>query len=963
MATSVVNPRVQFFANNGRPLIGGRIHTYVAGSSTRARTYKDAAKAQPNTNPIILDGRGEAQIYLAEGVEYKFVVEDSKGALIYTQEPVYGAIWPNVDSWPTNSMLAFKYAMQSEAARDEAYAAVESIGVVHFFDKYADYAGGISAGEIVEIANDETRNNFRTRYKIQIDGSLQYLVTLPSQSSIRHAILYYSDFATATAAATTLLNGQAVDAPDAAGRPARWTVLDGALAFARFTAERAVDIADAGAVPNVDCGSLLLSLIDAGSPIIVPSGDYVATIADFDGVAKFWANLSRITTFGKLVVTLPAGKVLIPAAASVTSNLSGLSIKGQLPTSLAVTGVAGVTPGFFTAYDGFGVQKTDWRYYEVTYAVADASSISVGDYVHIPWVSGDNSENTGALSHLGVHEVIAKAGNQITVLISSHYAPSTSIAAIEMQKMPTVLSFATEATFGVPAIVIANGGILGGNTPNELGGISDMVLVGKGCVINMPDGRGPGAFDAFGQGGHTGVVVRDNSRLMCGRNLCFSGWPASSLASSRNSALNSIYPITSSMAGRNAYVCSGSSMEMQNIVIGGRNYGTIATGSMNDGFENQDNGHMYADYSFAIGNHRTGYSNTGNAYGNFQTGTAIGNRSGGLIADGSHCIFKPGISKYNTDFGLRAQNRGLINAAGAEVRGNTVVGVYSSDGSEIQFGSGKSWENGPVGSRLDYRAYTGGRIEAVNTAVAGYTAVSVPPMNVIGPNGSVVSSTTVPTSIYLSASSTIGITLDSTNTTLFGTSGVDFPNGRIKVGGNVVAGGSIIHSVDNSYPFGLPAYRATVVYASSGAINTSDAREKSVPLTIDDAVLDAWGDVQLICYKWLSAIQQKGEDFARWHFGVIAQQVRDAFTARGLDGTRYGLLCYDEWQDEYQSVISTQINKYGESEEYDTGEKRLILAAGNRWGIRADQCLFLEAAYQRREMQRLKARVSALEMN
>lgn len=241
MATSVVNPRAQFFANNGRPLIGGRIHTYVAGSSTRARTYKDAAKAQPNTNPIVLDGRGEAQIYLAEGVEYKFVVEDGKGALIYTQEPVYGAIWPNAADWPSDATLAFKYAMQSEAARDEAYAAVESIGVVHFFDKYADYAGGISAGEIVEIENDETRNNFRTRYKIQIDGSLQYLVTLPSQSSIRHAILSYPDYAAASAAAATLPDGQAVDALD---EKKRYKVQAGALVFVVNLDQLRLDLAE-----------------------------------------------------------------------------------------------------------------------------------------------------------------------------------------------------------------------------------------------------------------------------------------------------------------------------------------------------------------------------------------------------------------------------------------------------------------------------------------------------------------------------------------------------------------------------------------------------------------------------------------------------------------------------------------------------------------------------------------------
>ena len=139
---------------------------------------------------------------------------------------------------------------------------------------------------------------------------------------------------------------------------------------------------------------------------------------------------------------------------------------------------------------------------------------------------------------------------------------------------------------------------------------------------------------------------------------------------------------------------------------------------------------------------------------------------------------------------------------------------------------------------------------------------------------------------------------------------------------------------DNNQALGRTAFRWSTVYAGTGTINTSDAREKTAPLPIDDSVLDAWGDVQLITFQWLESIRLKGEDGARWHFGVIAQQVRDAFDAHGLDGTRYGLLCYDEWE---------------------SGE------AGNRWGIRPDQCLFLEAAYQRRNHQRLLARIEALE--
>lgn len=172
MATSVVFPRVQFFADNGRPLIGGRIHTYIAGTSSRAPTYKDAARAQPNTNPIILDGRGEASVYLTEGVEYKFVVEDSKGALIMTQEPVYGAIWPDPESWPSDATLAYQYML-------DARAAASAIGPLKFYDTYAQAVSdlpNLSEDDLVEIAQDETRaSSPRARYKVA-SGALVFVI-------------------------------------------------------------------------------------------------------------------------------------------------------------------------------------------------------------------------------------------------------------------------------------------------------------------------------------------------------------------------------------------------------------------------------------------------------------------------------------------------------------------------------------------------------------------------------------------------------------------------------------------------------------------------------------------------------------------------------------------------------------------------------------------------------------------
>lgn len=178
---------------------------------------------------------------------------------------------------------------------------------------------------------------------------------------------------------------------------------------------------------------------------------------------------------------------------------------------------------------------------------------------------------------------------------------------------------------------------------------------------------------------------------------------------------------------------------------------------------------------------------------------------------------------------------------------------------------------------------------------------------------------------------------------------------------------------DDSATLGAPDRRWKQLNAITGVINTCDAREKTAPMAIDDAVLDAWGDVQIVTGQWLESIRQKGADVARWHFWPIAQQVRDAFAARGLDGTRYGLLCYDEWGDEYEPIFEERevteavpdpdspdgTRTITTTKELPTGESRLVRAAGDRWGIRPDQCLFLEAAYQRRRCDRIEARLSA----
>jgi hypothetical protein len=92
MATTSLapTPKLQFFDANGAPLAGGLLYTYEAGSTTPLATYTDSTGVSANTNPIVLDSRGEANVWL-EGAIYKFALYTSVGVLIWTVDNINGS--------------------------------------------------------------------------------------------------------------------------------------------------------------------------------------------------------------------------------------------------------------------------------------------------------------------------------------------------------------------------------------------------------------------------------------------------------------------------------------------------------------------------------------------------------------------------------------------------------------------------------------------------------------------------------------------------------------------------------------------------------------------------------------------------------------------------------------------------------------------------------------------------------
>jgi hypothetical protein len=82
-------PKAQFFAADGTPLVNGRLYSYVAGTTTPLATYVNSAGITQNTNPVILNSRGEANVWLDNGVLYKLALHDATDALIWTVDNVY----------------------------------------------------------------------------------------------------------------------------------------------------------------------------------------------------------------------------------------------------------------------------------------------------------------------------------------------------------------------------------------------------------------------------------------------------------------------------------------------------------------------------------------------------------------------------------------------------------------------------------------------------------------------------------------------------------------------------------------------------------------------------------------------------------------------------------------------------------------------------------------------------------
>lgn len=153
--------------------------------------------------------------------------------------------------------------------------------------------------------------------------------------------------------------------------------------------------------------------------------------------------------------------------------------------------------------------------------------------------------------------------------------------------------------------------------------------------------------------------------------------------------------------------------------------------------------------------------------------------------------------------------------------------------------------------------------------------------------------------------------------------------------------GSLSPAQDNAYPIGSAASRVTTVFATNGAIQTSDARMKTEvrPMTDDEISASKAIAKEFGFFKWLQRVADEGDE-ARWHAGITVQRVMEIMKENNLDAMKYGIVCHDVWDEEV--VISPDPD-----DEQKTIET--IVAAGDRYSLRySELSIFIARGLEQR---------------
>lgn len=838
----------QFFDSSGNPLTGGKIYTYLAGTTTPYPTYTNINGNVAHTNPIILDSAGRVpsgEIWLSTGVGYKFVLNNSADVLIATY-----------DNIPSSA--------QPPAAND-----ADSI---QYQEGVTVQAGSFVIGET---------------YKIATIGNTDFTLIGAAANTVG---LYFTATGVGTGTGTAEFSRSVGDK------------------FRDF-----VSLKDVGAVGDGvnDDRPALVAAFATGKAIYIPTGTYYisSSVAHSGPVIMYGDGDSSILT---------SNTSLFAASNASNSMLRDFRIERKdTPTTVVRAYPDFSTWTIGTTGEGYmpGINDDDG----VWAALTPQQQAETGTWFELSAAT----DNAGVMGqNISIENISSNFGSLIVI-----NCDNVTIRGCRLR--------GERASTG--CIWIKNYEAVALGSPQA----KNIVIEGNVCYH--------ASYNPISVDGTNGAVIANNICYECGETgikLWQDGTGDPLTRGNLHTTLTGNYCYYCYEDGYN--VCSrypnSNADDTYYVVTGNSAVGNNSSGFVVDGNYNTFSG------NFSQSNALDGFT-TNDWYSTYTGNFALDNNQADILT-GRHEFVNNG--EYNTWTGNRAVRTGSKNGNAFYFGNSDTLTIYNNTG--IGTDSDIIYDSAIPGVAL---GNFGNGVPAANTplrplSLQTSSGITDSTNLTLGQENNSGNSVKI---VFYPRSNAVGI---DASAEILGLLGLGTPgaedgllylrtvlNGtmgdKLFIDGN----GDTNAGVDNTYKLGTSGKRWSEVFAANGTINTSDEREKEQINKIDDKVLKAWEKVNYVQFKFKDSVVKKG-DGARWHFGLIAQRVKEAFESEGLDAFAYGLLCYDEWEEKPALMGVTGVDEKGQP--LPETEIRPAEPAGNRYGIRYEQALALECAYLRSKL-------------
>ena len=507
----------QFFDNSGQVLTGGKLYTYLAGTTTPAVTYTTNSGIVANSNPIVLNAAGRVadsgEIWLTDSISYKFVLKDTNDVQI--------AVWDNVVGINSNFV---NYTLQ-----EQTFTATQGQTVFTL-------TGGIQytpATNNLSVFVNGSKQVAGVNY-LETSTTVFTFVTGLNVGDVVDAI-------TAIPVATNVISSVNVSY-NQGGTGAVTTNVQAKL-------RETVSVKDFGASTSNTASqnnTAFLNAFNNGSPCYVPPGNYLLSTQIGSGI--FWTN--GIVQVNGVDVTRTFNNFQLPEW-NYTSNGSGgnTNVQNFLSVSKIDTysqpqvgnhyggGAGGSTTTTSYGNVGFGayvLPSLTTGYYNTAmgvmsqaYATSSFANTSMGNFALANNVSGNSNVAIGWESLLGCtssNNTAIGAGSGASVVggtnntMVGHEAGLNLIggynnvllgglAGHELTNSYSNIAIGVSAMqfCGHNGVTTANSNVVIGNTAMQQSSLSDSLRYGSGNVVI---------------GNNAGPNWNDPSSVLIGQNVC-----------------------------------------------------------------------------------------------------------------------------------------------------------------------------------------------------------------------------------------------------------------------------------------------------------------------------------------------------------------------------------------------------------------------------------------------------------